>query len=64
MAKRETSAADEPFSCLYVHVIYRGKKQRKERWAIVNDWIQAGEVPTDLPDWVEMTLNHGGGGGP
>ncbi len=64
MGKRMTSTADEPFKCLYVHIIYRSKKQRKERFAQVNEWIQDGEVPTDLPDWCEITLNHGGGGGP
>jgi len=64
MSGNNVGAADEPFQCLTVHVIYRGEKQRKKRYAETNEWVQAGMIPTDLPDWAEVTLNHGGGGGP
>ena len=61
---RGTGAADEPYHCGDIHVIWRTEKQRKKRWAKANKWMQDGKVPTDLPKWAVVILNHGGGGGP
>ncbi|MGI9297790.1 MAG: hypothetical protein ACR2QC_07820 [Gammaproteobacteria bacterium] len=52
------------FHCTRIHVIHRNEQERQDRWNIVNGWMQAGEVPTDPPDWAEILINHGGGGGP
>lgn len=59
-----TGPRESAFHCTRVHVIHRSEEQRKERWAIVNGWMQAGELPIDLPEWAEVLVNHGGGGGP
>ena len=62
--RRGQGPADEPFHCTFVHVIHRTEQERRERWSIVNQWMQAGSIPTDPPSWAVVTVNHGGGGGP
>lgn len=53
-----------PFHCTRVHVIHNNERERQERWAQVNEWMQQGTSPVDLPEWCEILYNHGGGGGP
>ncbi len=55
---------DEIFHCTRVHVIHRTPEERAERWEIVAKWMKNGTIPVDLPEWVEVLANHGGGGGP
>ena len=62
---------DDKFACLLVQVFSdvdatpeEEKQQIQERMAIVNGWVQNDCIPTALPEWCEITQNHGGGGGP
>lgn len=54
-------------ACLVVHIWGDDVdlQTMQERFAQVNEWVQNNAIPAVTPTWVEeITLNHGGGGGP